>query len=544
MADYPDTGADPVTPGPPRESCKSAYERLAVIREPFLRRARLGSKVTIPSIVPEVGINGSEDLPVPFQSVGARGVNNLAAKLVMALFPPNAPFFQFKVDPYVLENFRGVRLAKNKADARQEIEQNLVKASEAILTELETAGFRVVAYEGARHLVVAGNVLLFYGEDGPRSYHLDQYVVRRDPLSGKARRIIIRECIADEDVPELEQPSRMTDENMSRSAEKTHELYTHCEWSADYDSKGREKKTGRWSVYQECDDCEVRGSYGTYSEDEFEYMALRVNNASGEDYARSYVDEYIGDLLSLEGLTQAIVEGSAAAARIIPLVDPAGLTNIDEVSGAANGQYVPGRAQDITMAKLDKYSDFQIAGNTAKAMEGRLGFAFMLNSAIQRDAERVTAEEIRFMAQELEEALGGVYSLASREFQLPLVRLLIARMTRQRRLPPIPPKIIRPAVVTGVEALGRGNDLNRLNQAFGALNVIFPNASATYCKGLEVTNRVLTAAGIRTENLVKTPDEVQQEQQQAQANELTKHLGPNIVTQAGGVLKDQAAPAQ
>ncbi|UZT50437.1 head-to-tail connector protein [Enterobacter phage 04_vB_Eclo_IJM] len=34
----------------------------------------------------------------------------------------------------------------------------------------------------------------------------------------------------------------------------------------------------------------------------------------------------------------------------------------------------------------------------ADAIEQRLGWAFLLNSAVQRNAERVTAEEIRYVA--------------------------------------------------------------------------------------------------------------------------------------------------
>ena len=45
-----------------------------------------------------------------------------------------------------------------------------------------------------------------------------------------------------------------------------------------------------------------------------------------------------------------------------------------------------------------------------------------------RSAERVTAEEVRYMAQELETALGGVYSILSQEFQYPFVNLLLGRM--------------------------------------------------------------------------------------------------------------------
>ena len=86
----------------------------------------------------------------------------------------------------------------------------------------------------------------------------------------------------------------------------------------------------------------------------------------------------------------------------------------------------------------------------------------MLNSAVQRNAERVTAEEVRFMAQELETSLGGVYSILSQELQLPLIKILIFRMEKQGRMPVFPKNVIKPQIITGMEALGRGQDLNKL----------------------------------------------------------------------------------
>ena len=71
-------------------------------------------------------------------------------------------------------------------------------------------------------------------------------------------------------------------------------------------------------------------------------------------------------------------------------------------------------------------------------IETRLQFAFLLNSSIQRNAERVTASEIRFMAEDLEQALGGIYSILSQEFQLPFVMRKMAMMEKSKKLPKLP----------------------------------------------------------------------------------------------------------
>jgi hypothetical protein len=46
---------------------------------------------------------------------------------------------------------------------------------------------------------------------------------------------------------------------------------------------------------------------------------IRVDS---ESYGRSFVDEVIGDLKSLEGLSQALVESAAASAKMVFLVKP------------------------------------------------------------------------------------------------------------------------------------------------------------------------------------------------------------------------------
>ena len=72
-------------------SAQSRYEELKEDRQHFIDRARECSELTIPSLLPPEGFNQSSELYTPFQSVGARGVNNLASKMLLLLLPPNAP---------------------------------------------------------------------------------------------------------------------------------------------------------------------------------------------------------------------------------------------------------------------------------------------------------------------------------------------------------------------------------------------------------------------------------------------------------------------
>jgi hypothetical protein len=158
----------------------------------------------------------------------------------------------------------------------------------------------------------------------------------------------------------------------------------------------------------------------------------------------------------------------------------------------------------------------KIAYEAAKTITERLSFAFLMNSSVQRNAERVTAEEVRFMAGELEDALGGVYSILSQEFQLPLVNRLMDRMTKQKRLPALPKGVVKPAIVTGLEALGRGHDLNKYTMLMKALQPLGPQVLAQYMNAGDYISRVATSLGIDAAGLVKTQQEIDQQMQQAQ----------------------------
>ena len=134
------------------------------------------------------------------------------------------------------------------------------------------------------------------------------------------------------------------------------------------------------------------------------------------------------------------------------------------------------------------------------------------------------------LSQELESALGGLYSLLAQELQLPIVSRLMDRMSKDKRLPKLPKDIVKPTIVTGVEALGRGNDLNRLDMFLaGANQIVGPQAVNQYLNVSDYFKRRATALGIETEGLIKTEEEIQQAMQQAQMLEMAQKLGtPSI----------------
>lgn len=494
----------------PVTTVKGRYSQLERLRDPYLRRGRDASKLTIPALLPPDGHNGSSDLKTPYQSLGARGVNNLASKLLLALLPPNSPFFRLSIDDFTLE-----KLTQQKG-MRAEVEKALGSIERSVMNEIESTNIRVTVFETLKHLITTGNGLLYLPPTGgSRFFRLDRYVTQRDP-SGNVLEIITREVLSPLALdPSIREACKCSDKE---SLEKTVELYTYIK-----------RAQTAWEVRQEINDTTVPGSEGTYPLLKSPWIPLRFIAVEGEDYGRGYVEEYIGDLKSLEVLSKAIVQGAAAAAKVLFLVKPNGTTKQKVLAESESGDIREGNAEDVSVLQLEKFNDFRVALDTIRDLTERLSYAFMLNSAIQRNGERVTAEEIRFMAGELEDALGGVYSTMSQEFQLPLVRRLLHQMERQQRLPSLPDGVVKPTIVTGLEALGRGHDLSKLNTFLAQLQPLGPETLMQFMNIGDYISRVGTSLGIDMEGLIKSPEQVAQEQQQQMMMQMAQQAGPGML---------------
>lgn len=492
-------------------SCKNRYARYEAIRFPYLDRARQCSELTIPTLIPPAAHSAATRYYTPWQGIGARGVNNLAAKLLLSLLPPNSPFFRLVVDEFTLD-----KLAKDP-NARSAVDAGLAKIERSVQSEIEGTGCRAPIFEALKHLIVGGNTLLYLPkEGGVRVFPLSHYVVKRDPY-GDVLEIITKETVSEASLPPdiyefldkndmgPEDEKEGTKEDVNEDIEETVDIYTRLYRYKNF-----------VHIYQEIDGKIIPGSEGKYPVEKSPMIALRWTRIDNEDYGRGYVEEYIGDLISLEGLSKAIVEASAAASKIVFLVNPNGVTRAKDISKAESGDFVVGTAQDVSVLQAEKFADMRIAFETTKSITDRLAYAFLMNTAIQRNAERVTAEEIRYMAGELEDALGGVYSILSQEFQLPFVNRVMDRLTKEKKLPALPKGVVKPAIVTGLEALGRGHDLNKYNIFMKAVAPLGPEVLQQFIKPADYIARVATAVGIDPLGLVKSEQEIADEAAQAQ----------------------------
>lgn len=511
-------------------TAQKRYEQMVIDREPYLRSARRSAKLTLPYLIVPEGHSPGTDLYKPYQSIGARGVNNLASKMLLTLMA--TPFFRLLPEDDAVNDL----IENNAQDELAQIEIALMRQERMIHRDVEASGDRNAAHEAFRHQIVAGNCLVHMDKDGMQVHALDKYVVQRDG-SGHMLEFCLKEPFAYDALPSNAKAVVDTMGKQPTAADrqamvvKTYDLFTHCV-----------RKEKQWYIYQEVCGMKVPGTDGQYPLDKLPWLALRFIRIAGENYGRGHVEEYVGDLLSLEALSQAVVDASEAGAKVIFLVDPAGLTDERTIAEAPNLAVREGREADVTVVQTQKAIDLRVARETMQAIETRLSWAFLLNRAVQRQAERVTAEEIRYMAQELEDALGGVYSLMAQEFQLPYVMRKIDAMRRAGKLPHLPKNSVSPSIVTGFAAIGRTHDRNRLIAFLTDYRAaVGDQAALMSLNPIGVAKRLASADGVDIEGLIKTPEEMAQDQQQQQMSAIAdKAVGPI----AGGISKNMDQMAQ
>ena len=506
------------------ETAVARFEQLNGDRSPFLRRGQDASKLTLPALIPETTTGNAAKLKTPFQAVGARGVNSLASKLLIALLPPSTPFFKLSIDSLEL-------MKEGQEGLETEIDKGLRVIESALMNEIEISNDRVAMFEALKHLIVGGNVLLYLTDNGLKVFHLNRYVCKRDDI-GNILEIITKETVHPQALPEdfLEMIKKKENYD-AEDFDEDLDIYTHIKRYGD-----------EFKWFQECKGEKIPGTDGNSKFDTSPWICLRWTRIDGEDYGRGYVEEYQGDLISLEALMQAIIEGAAASAKTIFLVNPNGVTRAATLAKAPNGAIREGSAQDVSVLQVNKGADFQVSFSAIQRIESRLEYAFLMSRSIQRDAERVTAAEVSIMANELENSLGGIYSILTQEFQLPYLKRRMHMLVRSGKAPKLPEKIVKPKIVTGLQGLGRGNDRAKLVEFIGTVSqALGPDVMRMYMNVDEAIKRLANSIGIDTANLVKSQEQIQQEMQAQQQQQLIQHLGPAAL---GSPLMDPQKNAQ
>jgi hypothetical protein len=476
--------------------------------------------------MPPLGHDETSDLPEPYQSLGQRGVTNLEGKLVGALFPSTQPWFIFQLSKDVE--------AQTDPEAVREINQALLVYTYTIWQHMNSTQFRTTMRERIRHILFGDSLALLKKDFKQRPFRADEWICYRDN-NGEWQVIITKEKLDARKLDPDQQRRANIDPNLLGKADphdREVDLYTRVERLPD----------GRGFRIEQ----EVEGAIvSTKKEYVCSYLLARYEEITGEDYGRGLVDHVLPDLKSYNGLWRSIIFASAAMARIIVGVDPAGRTNKREVDRAQDGQIIAaavenGALADVGILQLNKYPDLRVTFESASRIEQRLSKAFLLESELQPTGDRVTAFQIQRIAAELDGALGGVYATIADELQGPFLERYTKQLEDAGKIPRLPVAMKKASelkVLTGIEALGQEDELQRLLTVLQVLATL-PDF-AEKINSDEVNARVTRLRGVDSNGLLKSDKELQQQREQNAQLELQQSAGQAAIDATSNIVQDQ-----
>lgn len=492
--------------------------RLSGLRKGFLNRCERYANFTLPRLcLPSAYKQDTHELSTEFQAVGAQAVNHIVNKLMLALFAPSRPFIRLAVKP----SMRQKLISQNITDA--EIDSTLAQGEQTAVRQMDRDGtIRPKLYQVLTNLVVLGNTVLFLPESERqemRVFGIKNFVVRRT-ASGKVKTLIIREELA---FDELEaEVQTLLDKHYN--AESRVEFYQWIDRNRD-GSYSMSQWVGVHRLPQRFD--------GKWPEDKLPYRVLTWNLSDEDDYGTGLVEDFAGDFTALSALSKAEVQGALLASEFRWLVNPAGFTKAEDLEESENGAALPGVKDDISLLANSKPGDLQVVGAAAEKYIRRIGQGFLLNSAVTRSAERVTAEEIRQQAVELETSHGGTYSRIAVDLQRPFGFWLL----REVKLS-VDNTQIDVTIITGLDALSRNADLENVRQFMADIALIgqLPEAVLATVKLDNLISTLALGRNLAPDKYVKNAQERaddQAAQQEADATAAATQAGTDIaVTQA------------
>lgn len=467
-------------------------------RTGLITRCERYAELTLPHVCPKDGYDeGSQEASGDYQSVGAQAVNNLVNKMMLAMFAPSRPFMRFELNP-IQKTIILEALGVDEAEFREE---SSVAEKDAIKL-LDSLAIRPKLFDLFQHLIITGNCVRYMDGDVTRILGIKDYVVRRNN-KGEMVELILKEKTTVSDLPEKVQA-------FAGRSQPEDEVSYYRWWR---------KRGNVYLETQYINDTLIADSKytGKYLPKDMPVQAHTWNLPDKRNYAVGHVEHFSGDLEAMSMLSEAELNGAILASEFRWLVNPGGQTNVADFKTTANGDALPGVDGDLALVTAGPAAQaVQIVAGINERYIRRIGAGFLLTAGVQRDAERVTAEEIRLLANELETGLGGIYSRLAVDLQLPLAYWLMNKTGGGI----FKDSDFEPVIVTGLDALSRNGDLENTQLFIQDVVQItsMPPEVLAYLKVDAIFSDLAAGRGLRSSQYVRTEGEVQQAQQQAMQN--------------------------
>jgi len=493
------------------------WAQLQVSADPFIKKAERAASLTLPNLMIPEGTTGWDDLVHDWQSIGAQGVKHILNKYMLAMFAPSRPFFRLGMDKKAMAAMGQMLKETDLGGALGVVEREAVKI-------LDKSGQRPKIARGMALIIVTGQVLMHLTEDAVRFQSLKYWRVKRD-IHGKVKRLVIKETILFDELDAEVQAVVAR----QYSPESKVDYYRWIERTPN----GKQYEESQW-VNQTRLPQQFDSLYGV---DDIPYHVVTWDLPDESDYSPGLIEENFGDLEAISALSRAEIEGGIQACETRWLVNAGGGTSVEDFTGSVNGQALAGQKEDLTPVTGGNPQGVAEVRQSAERVEQRLARVFLLGSAVTRDAERVTAEEMRQQAMELQVAHGGTYSTLAPSLQSPIAKWLLNKVDKQ---------ILKTqfdfTIVTGLDALSRGADLESFRLAMGDVAQFhtLPPELVARTKWDAVYAFVGEGRGVDLKPFLMTDAEFQQAQSQQQTSRVVEASATAAGEAAGAA---QGAPS-
>ena len=488
------------------------------------------ANIISPSIFPPEQWNAGDPLPVINQSVNAYAVNTLASKMMLGAFPPGLTGWKSTPVEHKLDED-----IRNDPTLYSQVIYAMSRRDETHRERLEATKCRTAYTQFMRLLLTTGNALCLWTDiDNPVIYNMHHYVVKRDSAGEHLVTVLkqsVSRMVADPDVVDAADRHRAENNKAATGNpwDDEIEIY-HCQKLI---RTGSKKEYVYW---QEVEGGEVIDDTVAYADYDTPTMYPGgMIPEYGSDWYLPYCGDYEGDMQAVENFSAALQDGGAAAARFITLVNPGGDTDIKDILEAENLEVVPGKAEDVHVLRADKGGDLAVTSQEMESASRRLGQAFLLFTSVQRKGERVTAEEWRILAGEIDQAMGGLYSSVSQTAQRHFVlRFMFLHEETDKKLGKLPEGLVRVAVVTGIDSLGQSSEKARFKEFITDANELTANpALEKYLDLGDGLRRLAAFNNIKSDGLVKdaermASDGAEAKNQAMQQSLMDKATGPAV----------------
>lgn len=464
----------------------------------------LNSQVILPNA-------GSTDLP-------SSAVDNFNSILQKILFPVNRPFFAFDIPQQALID----------SGLDETVIQTTMDASVlGMMDLLKHKGLYSVLPKIFENTTVIGNALLFMGykKNDPVTFISPADFVWRRTASGQCKEIIIREVIAVEDLPEdlqklLEKEGYVSKEQLADAAFNSYEMravqkYTHVKFT----------ETSQ-EITEYVDGFKVGETFKKSLKEPI-FIPIAPNIPVKTQYGVGKVQNSISSILQVRGATLGYSKLNSLIANLKFEVAYTAVNSIKQIKKARSTDYVP--VPEKGSISLMNFGTVNTAplDNSLEFAKQEIARKFLMQSLATRNAERVTAEEIRRLSEELTSVHSDLLQAFADQLQEPLVKYALYHLdltTQEGQNVKDALEQLEVKIITGTSAIDKVSESDNLVAMLSEaayLGQLPPNISA-YLKINNVLQRFAQARGIPAKEIIKSDEEVQAEIQQAQEAEAQK----------------------